>query len=200
MGWWINTIRRMAALARGGEPLVIPFDSYAEATYLAFWKRIEGRLTGDLGGAVQSWGSKLAGNTVRLAAILALLDGQEIVGRQHWDGAEEIAEHYLIPCAMGLFLGADPYLSEDARKLLEKIRGLDTFLAADLYREKARHIPMTRDSFLNALDNLTEQGYIRKAAKQESYCGRGQKPSVLYEVNPALRRNSTNTSWKEMEL
>lgn len=200
MAWWTNTIRRMAALGRDGEPLCMAFDPYAEAAYLSFWERTEHRLLGDLGGAMQSWGSKLAGNTVRLAAILALLSGKDTVDRQSWDGAEQIADDYLIPCAMGLFLGADPYLSADAQKLLEKVRSLDSFRSADLYREKARHIPMTRDSYMNALDNLAEQGYIRKSATQSAWCGRGAKPSPVYDVNPALHKPSRTTAWKEVEL
>lgn len=199
LAWWTNAIQRMAALARDTKPMVMHFDQFAEAAYRAFWTRIEARLVGDMGGAMQSWGSKLAGNTVRLAGILALLDGQDTVGRKHWDGAETIADDYLIPCAVGLFLGADPYLSEDARKLLEKVRGIKGFKASELYRDKARHIPLTNDSFMNALDNLERQGYVRKAAKQEAYCGRGAKPSLIYEVNPALYEQH-DKQWKEMEL
>ena len=199
MAWWTSSIRRLAGLSRDGDPLIMRFDSYAEAAYRTFWTRIEGRLAGDMNGAMQSWGSKLAGNTVRMAAILALLDGQETVARKYWDSAETIAENYLIPCAMGLFLGADPYLSEDARKLLDKVRNLDGFKAADLYRDKARHIPLTKDSFMNALDNLEQQGYIRKAAKQDAYCGRGAKPSPKYEVNPALHK-IPGKKWEEVEL
>lgn len=199
MAWWTCTINRLAGIARDSDPMLLQFDSYAESAYRAFFDRIEARLVGDMGGAMQSWGSKLAGNTVRLAGILALLDGQDTVGRKHWDGAETIADEYLIPCAVGLFLGADPYLSEDARKLLEKIRGLKGFKASELYRDKARHIPLTTDGFMNSLDNLEQQGYIRKAARQEAYCGRGAKPSPIYEVHPALYKQ-TGKSRKEVEL
>ncbi len=190
MAWWSNTIKRLAALARDGEPLVMTFDCYAEAAYKAFWTRIEKRLAGDMGGAIQSWGSKLAGNTVRLAAILALLEGEETVTRKYWDSAETIAEGYLIPCAVGLFLDDDPYISEDARKVRDKIRNLNRFKASELYRDKIRHIHMTNDSFMTALDNLARQGYIRKAAQQPAYCGRGQQPSPIYEVNPQLHKKA----------
>ncbi len=175
------------------------FDSYAEAAYRTFWTRIEGRLAGDMGGAIQSWGSKLAGNTVRLAAILALLEGEETVTRKYWDSAETIAEGYLIPCAVGLFLDDDPYISEDARKVRDKIRNLNRFKASELYRDKIRHIHMTNDSFMTALDNLTRQGYIRKAAQQPAYCGRGPKPSTVYEVNPQLHKKAIREE-EEIEL
>ena len=73
------------------------------------------------------------------------------------------------------------------------------FKASELYRDKARHIPLTTDGFMNSLDNLEQQGYIRKAARQEAYCGRGAKPSPIYEVHPALYKQ-TGKSRKEVEL
>ncbi len=197
--WWASAIQRMAAIAREGRPLVLPFDAYAEAAYRSFWERVEARLVGDMGGAMQSWGSKLAGNTVRLAGILALLDGQDVVTRKCWDSAETIAESYLIPCAQSLFLGDDPYLSEDARKLLSKVRKLTEFRQADLYRDKARHIPLTREAYQAALDCLAGQGYIRKAAQQAAYFGTGAKPSPVWEVNPQLY-TGTQEAYQEVEL
>lgn len=199
MGWWTSTLNRLAGIAREGEPMLLKFDSFAEAAYRSYFERIEKRLVGDMGGALQSWGSKLAGNTVRLAGLLALIDGAETVGRSHWDSAETIAEQYLIPCAAGLFLGADPCLSEDARKVLERIKTLVQFVQAEIYRDKIRHLPMSNDTFLNVLDCLSQQGYIRKAAQQPPYYGSGRKPSTLWEVNPALHKQA-GEKWEEIEL
>ena len=163
-------------------------DTYAEAAYRAFFSRIEARLGGDLGGDMKSWGGKLVGNTVRLAGILALLDGAEEVGRSHWDGAETIAENYLIPCALRLYRGDDPSLSENERKLLSIIRDLDTFNESDFWRKKGRYCHMRLEEYCQTLLELHRDGYIRQSAQQPEYYGSGRKPSPLWEVNPALHR------------
>ena len=186
--WWDKTIQRMAWIAREGPPLRICFDTYAEAAYRAFFSRIEARLGGDLGGDMKSWGGKLVGNTVRLAGILALLDGAEEVGRSHWDGAETIAENYLIPCALRLYRGDDPSLSENERKLLSIIRDLDTFNESDFWRKKGRYCHMRLEEYCQTLLELHRDGYIRQSAQQPEYYGSGRKPSPLWEVNPALHR------------
>ncbi|MBR3743150.1 MAG: DUF3987 domain-containing protein [Clostridia bacterium] len=184
--WWDKTIRRLAGIAREGVPLRIRFDTYAEAAYRVFFDQIEKRLVGDLGGDMKGWGGKMVGNTVRVAGILALLDGAEEVRRVHWDAAEVIAKNYLIPCAVSLYRGDDPSLSENTRKLLSIIRDLDSFSETDLWREKGRYSRLKKDGYGLALLDLCEHGYIRQAARQPVYCGTGRKPSPIWEVNPAL--------------
>lgn len=187
--WWQKTIWRLAGLARENGPLLLPFDCYAECAYRAFFDRIERRLLLDLGENLQPWGGKLVGNTVRLAGLLALLDGAEVVGRGHWDAAETIAENYLIPCAVRLFRGADPALGADEKKLLGIIRDSETFCESDLWRDKARYtFQKDKTAYSRALLDLCGHHYIRPAKEQTERKETGRKPSPIWEVHPALHR------------
>lgn len=189
LAWWEKAIRRLASIARTGEPLRLCFDSFADAARGAFFERIEPRLLTDLGGPLKAWGGKLVGNTVRLAGLLALLEGRDEVTRSCWDAAETIAEQYLTPCAVRLFRGADPALGGEARKLLGLIREIPSFIEADLWRDKGRYaFQNQRDEFSRALLDLCGKGYIRQGQREEASTGR--KPSPLWDVNPALHRKA----------
>lgn len=199
--WWYQTVRRIAGQVRAENgPLELDFEDGAETAYRRFYNEIEKRLPGDLCGPMQSWACKLVGNTVRLAAILSLLDGQDKVTRSMWDAAEAIMQQYLIPCARSLFGGEDPFISEDARKLLPHIRKLDEFTQAELWRDKGRYIFSKQDkAFTDAVFSLRDRGYIREkptAAKPKQ----GRPPSVVWEVNPSIHRKITEDGQVVMML
>lgn len=69
-----------------------------------------------------------------------------------------------------------------ARRIVENLRGLMQFNAGDLYRERCRHWAgsPTKAMFDEALQLLTEYGYIRPAA-QEAIAGR---PPKIFDINP----------------
>ena len=187
MGWWTNLIARLASTAREGSARVMKFDAYAEAAYRAFWQRIENRLAGDLSGNIQSWGGKLAGNAVRLAGLIALTDGEEdTVCLRHWEAAEAIAEKFLIPCAVRLFLGDDPSLTDTAKALLPLVRQTERFKQSELWREKARYRIKDKKVYEAAIQNLWNRGYIRPSQQQDERAAHGPEPSTWYDVHPDL--------------
>lgn len=201
MEWWAKTIRRIADAARSQQALSIGFDPYAETAYRAFCDAIEPRMKTDLCGPMAEWSGKLCGNTVRLAAIFALIDGNDQVTRRNWDAAETIMQKYLIPCARSLFVGDDPYLSEEAKALLPDIRELDSFKEGDIWRSKARYrFREARDVYTSVLTNLEQRGYIRKAIPKEVKNTRGLKPGPVWEVNPCLHKKTVLTFANEVTL
>ena len=179
--WWAATVNRLAGMPEK----VMDFDLYAEAAYLEWWNAIEARKLRDLDGDMRSWTGKLCGNAVRLAALFALLDGADTVMRKHWNAAAHIADSYLIPCAKRVFCGIDAELSADARLVLSKITG--KFLTSKLWNDRARFaLNKDHERFDAAIAELQQRGYIRASASQPAYSGSGRRPSVIYDVNPAL--------------
>ncbi len=184
VNWWVATVGRLAAC----QNLVLPFSSEAEEKYRVWFEDIEHRLLTDLSGPLQAWAGKLCGNTVRLAGLLALLAGKKQVVSEDWDNAQRIAEQYLIPHARAVFGGQDVRLSDEARKLLPRLRDLMSFSQADFWKESGRYILKNgdRQGYGNALTELAGLGYIRLAKVQPIYKG-GRRPAPVWEVNPALR-------------
>lgn len=195
--WWTKTVERLANLRIDA----LPFDAYAEAAYHAWYDSVEPRLDADLGGALQAWAGKLRGNTVRLAGVLALLDGQEAVLRRHWDAAQAMAENYFIPHARAAFGGDDYMLTDDARALLPKIRKMTDFKQSEFWQKYGRYIlgGECKDAYEAALGVLSQRGYIRMAAQsEEGSAGGGRKPSPVWEVNPALLDRPQRAIYQEV--
>ena len=199
--WWIQTVRRIACKVRENqEPFSMEFSAEAESAYRRFFREIESRLKSDLCGPMLAWACKLVGNTVRLAAILSLIDGKDEVTGQMWDAAETIVQKYLIPCARSLFGGEDPFISEDARKLLPYIRKLYEFPQSELWRNKGRYIfRQDQQAFESAVFSLRDRGYIRE--KQiEKEAKQGRPASKVWEVNPTIHRRITEDGQVVMTL
>lgn len=195
--WWKNTIERLSRLNIDA----LPFDAYAELAYHAWYDSIEPRLDADLGGALQAWAGKLCGNMVRLAGVLALLDGQEAVLRRHWDAAQAMAENYFIPHARAAFGGDDYMLTDDARALLPKIRKMTDFKQSEFWQKYGRYIlgSECKEAYEAALGVLCQRGYIRMAAQSaEGSTGGGRKPSPVWEVNPALLDRPQRAIYQEV--
>ena len=185
--WWTQTVRNIAYKVRQ-EQFSMEFSPDAEKAYRRFFREIEGRMKSDLCGPMQAWGGKLVGNTVRLAAILSLIDGRDDVSVAMWDAAETIMQTYLIPCARSLFGGEDPFLTEDAQKLLPCIRKVFEFSDAEMWRNKGRYIlRQDREAFDAALSCLRDRGYIRKK-QMEKVPKQGRPASQMWEVNPTIHR------------
>ena len=176
--WWTDTVKRLAAMPEE----TLTFDKYAERDYVAWWTPTEARLRTDLDGVMLEWGGKLAGNAVRLAGLLALLDGCSVVQSMHWGAAQAIADGYLIPCAKRLFCGEDDRLTADAHTLLDRLQ--EGMVDADFWREHGRHILKNdRPRYAEAMRCLQQAGYIRMEQRANS----NGKTSLIVRLNPALR-------------
>ncbi len=138
---------------------------------------------------MRDWGAKLAGATLRLAAVLhcvehgpaGSIDGRTIAA------AVEIAR-YLIPHAeavLNMMLASEETTDDDARYLLRWIErhGRREFTKRDAQQQGRRRFPKA-DGIDPALAELERRGYIRPKTAETS--GPGRPPSPSYEVNPAV--------------
>ena len=181
--WWKTAVQRMANLPDG----ILSFDNIAEARFVDFWKDIEMRLLSDLDGPLRVWGAKLCGNTVRVAGLLALIAGREVVHCADWDAAETLAENYFIPCAKILFAGGDDRLTDDARLILQRLK--DGTIESEFWRDRGRFLfKKDRQRFDMALRCLQATGYLRPESVRNS----NGKNSVLWRVNPRLTQKEKN--------
>jgi replicative DNA helicase len=165
----------------------------ARQVLLEFQDWLEPRLaprTGQLA-PITDWASKLAGATVRLAALLHVahtfhhgyaqpitdvtMRAAEAVGRYYLDHALAVYD---------LMGRSDPDL-DDARTVLDWIRkrDLDTFTRRDALRGLQGNRFATAKDLDPALTLLTEHGHIRPRLTQTT--SKGGRPSTTYEVHPA---------------
>jgi replicative DNA helicase len=170
----------------------------ARQVLLEFQDWLEPRLdprTGQLA-PITDWASKLAGATVRIAALLHVahtfhhgyaqpitddtLRAAEAVGRYYLDHALAVYD---------LMGRSDPDL-DDARTVLDWVRkrGLDTFTRRDALRGLQGNRFATTKDLDPALTLLTEHGHIRSKPTQST--SKGGRPSTTYEVHPATHVNS----------
>ena len=138
---------------------------------------------------IRDWGAKLAGATLRLAAVLHCVDngatGQ--VQQATIEAAIEIAK-YLIPHAeavLHMMQASEDTTKSDARYLLRWItrHGKREFTKSEAQQDGKRRFP-DADDIDPALAELTRRGYIRPKPAVSS--GPGRPPSPGYEVNPEI--------------
>lgn len=167
--------------------LLLAPDAYR--AYADFHDRIEARLRagGDLA-AIGSWGGKIAGTTLRVAAILHVFEfGDAIersIGVETVQDAIAIAEEYFIPHAFAAFRvlrhGAEKSV---AHRLVSWIgsKRLDGFTLNQAFKQLssgAGGVVKSAADVVPSLEFLADGGYIRRAAEQL------RSDSVRYEVNP----------------
>jgi site-specific recombinase XerD len=162
-------------------------------TFRAFkdWEsEIEAML--DDGGAMElmkDWGGKVAGSTVRLAAVLHCVEHQSEshINVATIGAAVEIAR-YLVPHAevvLTMMQTKEETRDDDARYLLRWIErhGRQKFTKTEAQHHGKRRFPKAND-IDPALDELVRRCYVRLLASERA--GRGRPLSPTYEVNPAL--------------
>lgn len=164
--------------------------SSAAAALLKNWRGEVERMLGDGGAmeAMKDWGGKLAGETVRLAAVLhcAEFDLDLEIGEGTLAAAISIAR-YLIPHAEAVFtlMSAtdDAADNEAALYILRWIKrhGKSEFSKRDAQQHGRRRFP-SADAIDEPLGELTRRGYIRLKPTKSS--GPGRPSSPVYEVNP----------------
>jgi hypothetical protein len=139
---------------------------------------------------IRFWGGKLAGATVRIAAVLHCVQHGPIgeIGRPIIAAAIEIARH-LIPHAEAAFslmeAKDDSGASAGATYLLKWIRrhGLREFTKRHAQQHGKRRFRKAED-IDPALTELSKRGYIRLRPLVSS--GPGRPPSPTFVVNPAV--------------
>ena len=142
---------------------------------------------------MRDWGAKLAGATLRLAAVLHCVEHGAAgnIGAETIGAAVEIAR-YLVPHAeavLNMMQAKEESADDDARYVLRWIErhGRRDFTKLDAQQHGKRRFPKA-DAIDPALAELTRRGYIRFRPSETAGPGRPTSPS--YEVNPAAFVNA----------
>jgi hypothetical protein len=185
-------VRALAKIEGEGEcGTVLQLTDDAAGLFRDWQGEIEAML--DDGGGMESmrdWGAKLAGATLRLAAVLhcvkhgsaaGTIDGRTIAA------AVKIAR-CLVPHAeavLSMMLASEETADDDARYVLRWIErhGRREFTKSEAQHHGKRRFPKA-ETIDPALAELTRRGYIRP--KPAEATGPGRPPSPAYEVNPAV--------------
>ncbi len=192
-----DTIRRMFQSFENSENESGEFVLQLSPDASAILREWEGEIETMLGDggqmeAMRDWGAKLAGATLRLAAVLhcvehgpvGQINGITIVA------AVEIAR-YLVPHAeavLSIMLAKEGSVDGDARYVLRWIErhGKREFTRRDAQQHGRRRFPRA-DDIDPPLAELTQRGYIRLRPAEPT--GPGRPPSPTFEVNPAVFSN-----------
>jgi hypothetical protein len=163
---------------------------------LQAWETEIETVLGD-GGAmefIRDWGAKLAGATLRLAAVLHCMEhGPEgRIGATTLAAAITIAR-YLIPHAeavLSRMQAQEGSADADARYVLKWIerRGRSEFTKSEAQHHGKRRFPKA-DDIDPAIEELTKRGFVR--LRPAATTGPGRPPSPIFEVNPAVFANKS---------
>lgn len=137
---------------------------------------------------IRDWGAKLAGATLRIAAVLHCVERDPTghIEASTINAAVEIAR-YLIPhagAALNRMLASEDAADDDARYVLRWIErhGRREFTKRDALQDTKRRFRRA-DDIGPALAELTRRGYIRPLSDEVN--GPGRPPSPTFDVNPA---------------
>jgi hypothetical protein len=182
-----DTVRQMADV-EGEITLHLSTDA---ASALEEWEaEIEAMLAdGGQMEIMRDWGAKLAGATLRLAAVLHCAAHGPVghIDPPTLAAAVEIAR-YLVPHAeavLNMMQAKEGSGDEDARYVLLWIErhGRQEFTKSEAQHHGKRRFPKA-DDIDPGLAELTRRGYIRLCPAAPT--GPGRPPSPKYEVNPAV--------------
>jgi hypothetical protein len=192
-----NTVRRLHGVADG---ITLTLSPDSLVLFDAWQIEIERMLRdGEDMESFRDWGAKLAGATLRIAAVLhAITHGADIlpavpeITTASIESAIVIAR-YLIPHAaatMNLMAATDDPTTDDARYLW---RWVERHHRHEFTKTEAHHHGKRRfrraDDIDPALSELTRRGYIR--LRPQAPTGPGRPPSPAYEVNPSALATAT---------
>lgn len=181
-----QTVRALAEV-EGEFVLQLAADA---AAVLRDWEAEIEAMLGD-GGQMEimrDWGAKLAGATLRLAAVLHCVKHGPA---GHIEGptiaAAVVIARYLVPHAeavLNMMLASEETADDNARYLLRWIErhGRREFTKSEAQHHGKRRFP-NADDIDPALAELTRRGYIRLRPAEAT--GPGRPPSRTYDVNPA---------------
>lgn len=179
-------------LAAWTDPAQLTFTDDALDLFDAYEAEIEARQAPGADLAVTgSWAGKLVGNTVRLAGILHLAEHGPAGLRAGSIDATTTANaitlaRYFIAHAHAVLAPRRGVLDDAGHVLayLQRHR-LTGFTFAELHRGLARDRFPTRDMVQDALDTLTEHGWVAELPEPPAK-GRGRRPSPRYLTHPQL--------------
>lgn len=182
------------ALATVENDCVLRLDPEASAAMQEWEAEIEAMLAdGGAMEAMRDWGGKLAGATLRLAAVLHCVEHGPAgcIGDATIQSAVALAR-YLIPHAeavLNMMQAKEASGDEDARYVLRWIERHTRreFTKRDAQQHGKRRFPKA-DDIDPALAELTRRGYIR--LRPLEVAGPGRPPSPSYEVNAAAFANA----------
>lgn len=184
--------RLVHALAGWTDPAVLAFSPAADDLMADYQDQIEPKLDPDGGqwAHIGDWAGKLAGQTVRLAALLHTAHHPD----QPWahpvadttvEAARQLGD-YFAAHALTVFdrLGSDPAL-EGARAVLAWIEQHhpSRFTKRQAFTKLSRSQFRTVAALDPALDLLEQHGHIRPAVMPDR-SGRGRPPSPTYLTHP----------------
>ena len=136
------------------------------------------------------WAGKFVGNVIRLAGLLHLADHgpaglRAAIGPEHTTAAIQIGDYFTAHAHTAL--APRRAAVDDARYLLTHLqrRQLTEFTTRDLLTGLSRDRFPTKDTVLDALDILTQHGWITPLPVPTP-TGPGRKPSPHHLVHPAL--------------
>lgn len=139
---------------------------------------------------MRDWGAKLAGATLRLAAVMHCVEQGGAVGHveRHALSAAVAIAKYLIPHAetvLGMMLASDDVTQDEAHYVL---RWIERHRRAEFTKSEVQHHGKRRfpraDDVDPALAELKRRGYIRPKPAEAS--GPGRPSSPTYDVNPSV--------------
>jgi hypothetical protein len=171
----------------------------AAATLEAWEAEIEAMLSdGGQMEIMRDWGAKLAGATLRIAAVMHCVEHGPIgeIDLPTLSAAIEMAR-YLVPHAeavLNMMQAQEGSGDEDARYVLRWIErhGRQEFTKSEAQHQGKRRFPKA-DDIDPALTDLTRRGYIRLVPAEPA--GPGRPPSPKYEVNPAVFISKKHENW-----
>lgn len=171
-------------------PRVLPMTEEAEDIWLQLAEDVEAGMR--VGGSLETvadWAAKLPGQVARIAALLQLAEGGLSVEQVGIDATTKAVRlgRLLIPHAQAAFalMGADE-VDGDAGHILKWVRGLalDQFTRREAQKAMEGRFRKV-DRLIRALQYLEQAHVIRETRIKGDGAGR---PSVVYQVNPAICR------------
>ncbi len=173
------------------EPLILRLSQKALILLERWEEEIEEKLAeGGEMELITDWGGKLAGATVRVAAVLHCVEHGPAgeIGSRSIQAAIEIAR-YLVPhaaAALNLMEAKEGESTDDNAAYI--LRWIKRHERLEFTRSEAQHHGKQRFPMVDAIDEplaeLVKRGYIRQ--KPSAPARPGRPPSPAYEVNPAV--------------
>jgi putative DNA primase/helicase len=169
---------------------ILTLDPDAEVEFMKWEQSIESMLAD--GGELETicdWGAKLAGATLRIAAVLHCLERiPEIPINSQTIATSAIIAEYLIAHAervLSMMNATTNQVAEDCRYVLRWINRHQppTFTKTELHHHGKRRFPAVED-LEPALTELISRGYLRLIPAEAT--GPGRPASPKFEVNPAV--------------